>query len=220
MLGRVLQEFLPFCDIFLLCLPLKLSPTVSSHFAVQIHHHWWWVRNIIHVQKGQCAITFIWKRKEASVTRHAELRAVKQICQPRMSAQRITVVWQVMNEWCSCPQAPSRERERERLNWKMILAIMVGKSDRTQIPLLTLAGLGLDLWDVQYRDEKNHLPYSFCLFEMKICSEQDFWFKSEALWIQRKGPAKCSPFQWWLEMGIEKMAPSFWPHHRKSGLPS
>lgn len=66
--------------------------------------------------------------------------------------------------------------ERDRLSWKMILATMVGKSDKTQIPPPTslfawgmMAELGLDLWDVQYKDEKNHLPHSFLLFEMKVC---------------------------------------------------
>lgn len=78
-----------------------------------------------------------------------------------------------MNEWFSWPQAPSWEK---RLGWKMILATVVGKSDRTQIPPPTcllawgmMAGLGLDLWDVAYKDEKNHLPHSFLLFEMTIC---------------------------------------------------
>jgi len=133
MLGRVFQEFLSFCDIFLLCLPLKLSPTVSSHFAVQIHHHWCWVRNIIHVQKGQCAITFIWKRKEASGTRHVELRAVKQI----MPAQDVCSKTHWCGRWwMSGFHALRLLPKRERLNWKMILGIMVGKSDRTQIPPL------------------------------------------------------------------------------------
>lgn len=96
-----------------LCLPLEVSPTVSSHFALQIHHHWWWVRNIIRVQKAQCTTAFKKYGKEKRLQSLGMLNSElsSKLCQPRRSAQRITVVWQVMNEWFSGPQAPSQERQ-------------------------------------------------------------------------------------------------------------
>lgn len=115
----------------------------------------------------------IWKRKDYSVTKQADLRAGKQI----MPAQNVCSqnhCGMTGDEWVVFIASGSFLRERQ--SWRMILAILVGKSDRTQIPPLTsllawerMARQGLDLWVVRYKDEKNHHPHSLLFFETKSC---------------------------------------------------
>lgn len=180
-LNRVFQEFLSFCDIF----PSLSSPQAQPYCIVtfcfsdspslivgQEHHPC--------SQKTVHCIIWRWKRKDSSVTRQADLKAVKQImpAQTVCSENHCEVAG---DEWVVFMASGSFARER--VNWKMILAVMVGKSDRSQISLPTsllawgmMAGLGLDLWDVQYKDEKNHLLYSISLFEMKIWPSRTRFF--------------------------------------------
>lgn len=74
-----------------------------------------------------------WNSKESSVTRQADFRAVKQImltldvCSEDHSGV-------ACDEWVV--YMASGSFPGERLSWKMILAIMVGKCGRTQIYLL------------------------------------------------------------------------------------
>ena len=130
-----------------------------------------------------------------------------------------------MNEWFSCPQAPSQERETKlEDDFRNHGGEVWQNSDPTSYLYMhkewwqdwvsTCGMFNTEMRKTIFLIHSASLKWKFAQ------TEQDFWFKSEALWIQRKGAAKCSPFQWWLEMGIEKMAPSFWPHPRKSGLPS
>lgn len=108
---------------------------------------------------------------------------------------------------------------RERLSWRMILAILVGKSDRTQIPPPTsllawemMARQGLDLWVVRYKDEKNHHPHSLLFFETKSCPSRTgflFLFFIRNFADPERSSVKCSPFQWRLANNVDKMALGF-----------
>lgn len=134
----------------------------------------------------------IWKRKDYSVTKQADLRAGKQIM-PAQDVCSQNHCGMAGDEWVVF--IASGSFLRERLSWRMILAILVGKSDRTQIPppisLLAwemMARQGLDLWVVRYKDEKNHHPHSLLFFETKSCPSRTgflfLFFLSEILLIQ------------------------------------
>lgn len=72
-----------------------------------------------------------WKRIDSSVAKQAYLRPVKQIM-PGQDVCSENLCGVAGDEWVVC--MPSGSFLREKLSWKMILAIMVGKSDRSQIP--------------------------------------------------------------------------------------
>lgn len=138
------------------------------------------------------------EKKRFSVSRQADLRAMKHIT-PAQGVCSENHCGVAGDEWVVFMASGSFLRER--LSWKMILATVVGKSDSTQRPPPTsllawgmMAGLGLDFWDIPYKDEKNHLPHSFLLFEMKICPSRRGFLYMESFADPEKRACKMLAF--------------------------
>lgn len=154
---------------------------------------------------------FRWERRDSSITRQADLQAVKQIM-PAQDVGSDNHCGVAGDEWVVFMASGSFSREETKLEDDF--SQKSGKSNRTQmLPLPHCyvrnggrTGSPRVEWSTQRWEKSSLLAiHSFSLKWKFAQAEQDF-FITAVLVIQRAEPAKCSSFQQRLETAINKMA--------------